>query len=184
MREQHRMSDSCEYGIWTDMKTRCYNKNATSFKDYGGRGIEVCERWRRSFSAFFLDMGHRPTDSHSIERKDVNGNYCPENCIWATDIEQANNKRTTVRAFGEPISNLVLSSGIKHATLYRRVKQGSGKFNALGVQALTLQLNGKTKTVAEWSKETGIKATTITMRVTKYGWPTERALTEGATRCA
>lgn len=81
---------------WINMKTRCYNKKSSDYKDYGGRGIIVCERWKNSFSNFFLDMGLKPSKDHSLDRIEVDGNYKKENCRWATKIEQANNKRSTL----------------------------------------------------------------------------------------
>lgn len=91
----HLMSGTPEYKAWAHLKARCLNSNDGSFADYGGRGISVCDRWRNSFEAFFEDMGLRPSDSHSIDRIDVDGDYEPGNCRWATDIEQAQNKRDT-----------------------------------------------------------------------------------------
>ena len=93
LNSSHGMSKERIYKIWADIKTRCYNKNSTHFNHYGGRGIEMCERWKESFENFYKDMGDRPTNRHSVERIDVNGNYEPTNCKWATTSEQSKNKR-------------------------------------------------------------------------------------------
>jgi len=80
------------YRSWRSMMKRCYNKNTKDFSNYGGRGITVCERWRNSFESFLSDMGERP-ESKTLDRIDVNGNYEPSNCRWATHVEQSYNKR-------------------------------------------------------------------------------------------
>lgn len=89
----HRMSYSKTYKIWSDMLDRCRNPDNHAFSSYGGRGISVCESWQR-FEIFLSDMGEKP-DSLSIDRKDNNKDYCPENCRWATMKEQQNNRRNT-----------------------------------------------------------------------------------------
>jgi len=84
---------SVEYLTWASMLDRCRNKNNKSYKNYGGRGIEVCDRWTNSFENFLEDMGKRPSNKHSIDRINVNDNYEPNNCRWATTYEQSINRR-------------------------------------------------------------------------------------------
>lgn len=87
---------STEYGIWCGMRRRCHDEKDSLYVYYGARGISVCERWRNSFSAFLADVGPRPGPEYSLDRKDNERGYEPGNVRWATDTEQANNKRTNV----------------------------------------------------------------------------------------
>lgn len=86
------------YNRWRRMIARCHGSKKTASKNYEGRGIKVCERWRESFADFMEDMGEPPTMKHQIERKENNGNYEPGNCVWATVAEQANNRRNSLVA--------------------------------------------------------------------------------------
>ena len=74
------------------MRQRCLNPNYHHYKDYGGRGISICTRWLDSFEAFLADMGRKPSQHHSLDRKNNNGNYNKHNCRWATSKEQASNR--------------------------------------------------------------------------------------------
>ncbi len=90
----HAKIASSEYLAWTSMYQRCYNENHRSYKNYGGRGIKICDRWLNSFENFYADMGDKPTQKHTLDRyPDNNGNYELSNCRWATMRQQAANTR-------------------------------------------------------------------------------------------
>jgi len=94
--ESHGMLKSPEYKAWNHIIQRCTNPKNKSYKDYGGRGILVCGRWRDSFSAFLEDMGKKPFSKAQIDREENNGNYEPSNCRWVSPSKNNQNKRTTV----------------------------------------------------------------------------------------
>lgn len=94
--EGSRSKRSDELNIYNGMKARCLNPKHKNWDRYGGRGISICARWLENYENFLADMGRRPSDKHSLERDEVNGNYEPNNCRWATAVEQQRNKTSTV----------------------------------------------------------------------------------------
>lgn len=189
------------YRAWVNMKTRCLNPKRARFNDYGGRGIAICDRWMQ-FENFLADMGERPSGDHSVDRyPDVNGNYEPSNCRWATNLEQARNKRTTTnitingetrcaeewcRLFG--INRSTFQSRIKKLGWTDPVKALSTPVQEQGVPStripkprkrVFLTLDGETRGIDEWATTTGINAYTLRWRA-KSGWSDHDTLTKPA----
>jgi hypothetical protein len=116
------------YAVWSSMKSRCLNENDTEYANYGGRGIIVSQEWLMSFEQFKADMGEPPTSLHTLDRREVNGNYSKANCRWATMQEQNNNRRNTVMiTLGERTQSLMDWSrelGIPRCTIRYRLRHG------------------------------------------------------------
>ncbi len=114
-----------EYNSWKGIHDRCETPANKMYYLYGARGIRMCERWK-DFSNFLADMGHKPSPKHSIDRIDVNGNYEPGNCRWATPVEQQNNKRNTVYAtIGTerlPLKEIAKRYAVSYGNLYQRFR--------------------------------------------------------------
>jgi len=120
----HKLSDSNEHAIWQAMKQRCHNPNNRQYKNYGGRGIYVCDRWKESFENFYSDMGPKP-QGLTLDRIDNNGPYTPENCHWTTPKEQARNLRknriVTYKGRTLPLVTLCDELNLKHKPIYKRI---------------------------------------------------------------
>lgn len=117
-----------EYRAWCRMKERCYSHKNKSYKDYGGRGIIICNEWINSFEMFLDHIGQKPSKEHSLERIDNNKSYEPGNVKWATRFEQANNTRKNVlltyNGETKTISQWGRHTGIDPETLQRRLSLG------------------------------------------------------------
>ena len=117
------------YHIWFDMKRRCYQKKNKRWKKYGGRGIKVCPEWLKNFQAFFdWAMANGYADNLTIDRIDLNGDYSPENCRWADNITQANNKSNnhyiTYRGDTKTMMEWSRELNLNYSTLRRRIRAG------------------------------------------------------------
>lgn len=135
-----------EYKTWQAMIQRCGNPNSEAWKWYGGRGISVCDRWM-SFGNFYSDMGPKPSPSHSLDRIDNEGGYSPENCRWATKIEQGRNTRRCrrVEAFGvvKTLTEWSEISEISYSELRRRLSLGWSAEKAISTGHLNALKNGR-----------------------------------------
>ena len=127
-RKTHGMSHHKAFAVWRSMIDRCTLPTHQAWKNYGGRGIKVCEEWRRSFSAFWADMGPTYKEGLTLERRDNSAGYSPQNCVWATYTRQARNRRANV-LINTPWGQMTVAeaadrSGLNRTTLYYRVNAG------------------------------------------------------------
>lgn len=149
-----------EYDIWNSMIQRCHNPKNRAYPRYGGRGIQVCARWRHSFKNFITDVGPRPTVAHSLDRKRNDGDYEPRNVRWATPIQQGNNSRINVVIEHDGQSMTVAewarTAKLPVHTLYSRLRLGWPMARALTPTA-TRQMSGTTNGSAKLTA-TGVAA--------------------------
>lgn len=128
-------SRSVEYRVWRSMIERCYQRTHPKYPRYGGRGITVCKRWRKSFFNFLADVGRRPAPKMTIDRENNDGNYEPGNVRWATAKEQARNRSSNriVALNGERTSLIVACEklGLRYGTIKRRLQRGWDETKAL-----------------------------------------------------
>lgn len=178
---RHKISENKQlYSTLQVMKARCYRRTHPRYPNYGGRGIKVCDEWKNldtgfdAFADWALSHGYEP--GLTIDRIDVNGDYCPENCRWATQEEQAHNKQNTIWIDfrGERVQLAVICKrlGLNYQSVHYRL------YN-LGMDpetALTLPKQTVTERFLK-CKEHGMNPSIVKDRVLKLGWDLERALT-------
>ena len=174
------------YRIWSSMKTRCYNPNFPEYVHYGARGIEVCDEWHEfdAFADWAVSNGYR--DDLTIERVDVNGIYCPDNCTWADYTAQANNKTNNRRI---TFNGKTLTSRQWDRELGYRDGVISDRLNTLGwdleramsepvgaSHAATFTFDGETHTIREWTQILGITKSSLWRRIKTM--PLDKALSK------
>lgn len=185
---KHGKASTPEYRSWECMKARCLNPNTEGFERYGRRGIKVCDRWLDSFENFFADMGPKPTKRHTIDREDVDGNYEPSNCRWATHSEQccnkSDNRLLTLNGETLPLIEWSRRFGVASHVIAQRVGRGWSLQRALTAPIdvkrasdRLLRHNGKTLNVSAWARELGISRDSIRGRL-RLGWSVADALTK------
>lgn len=188
----HGQSHTRLYKIWMGIKLRCCNKNHNTYKNYGAKGITICDEWIHDFSAFY-DWSYKNgyNDGLTIDRIDNSKGYSPDNCRWATYPEQALNKSTnkhlTINGQTKTIKEWSDIYGIAQNAVYRRLDAGWD-----GVTSLTtplqertndyadrlIEYNGETHTALEWSKILKVNYNAFVERLFVYGWDVGRAFTE------
>ena len=121
------------YRIWYSARSRCRWRAHHAYARYGGKGVKLCQRWE-SFLNFLEDMGHPPTEKHTLDRIDPDGDYSPDNCRWATCAEQNRNKTSTLLVDGVCLKDAAAAAGIKYATVWARINRGWPVATALSVK--------------------------------------------------
>jgi len=182
-RRTHGMFGTEPYNAWSNMKRRCNDKNGQDYFRYGGRGITYCDEWE-SFEEFWEDMKDGYLPGLTLDRIDVNGNYCKDNCRWATFKMQQNNKRNNhiVEYYGKTytLSELSDATGKNYSSILTRLRSGFSAKEAVELPPIekeTIEFNGVIKTVSEYAKERGMSYYQLKKRLVR-GWTIERALTQ------
>lgn len=177
-----------EFNLWLNIKRRCLDPNDKAYKNYGARGIEMYQEWIDDFGAFFEYVGSRPTPEYTLDRIDNSKGYEPNNVRWATRAEQNRNKRTnrmlTLNGKTQCLKDWANELGENENFLRSRLNKGMSLEDAISKPKIPLEecnakmitFNGKTMSIAMWSRETGIPATTLYSRLRKE-WSIEKALT-------
>lgn len=187
---KHGLSHTPEYRIWKGIKTRCYNENHKDYQWYGALGVEMDASWREDFVAFYEDMGPKPYKGATLDRIDVDGPYGPGNCKWASRREQMLNqkrsRRLEIAGVEQTLAEWCDVTGVPYWTAHSRLRRGWEPRNAVGlgvqdrrttatpsrpatVRIRKLTIRGRTKTLAEWCRETGTAYGTAYKRM-RRGW--------------
>lgn len=172
------------YSTWASLIQRCCNPTNGRYASYGGRGISVCVQWRASFLEFRDAVGPRPSDEHTLDRIDNNGNYEPGNVRWATRAEQSSNMRSnrslTLNGITRTVAEWSRALGLASNVITTRLSRGWSVERALSPERhdeQRLTLDGVTRSISGWAEYAGVDPKTITRRL-QVGWSLKDALTE------
>ena len=170
--------------IYCQMKQRCYNPKDSSYKNYGARGIGICDEWKswEVFKCWALENGY--TDEKSIDRIDSNGWYEPGNCRWTTRKEQNNNTRRnryiTYRNKTQTLAQWCEELNLDYLTVFKRIEYRHWSIEkafetkeSMSIRRITYK--GQTKSVVDWCNTLGLKYTTVLARIDRLGWSVEKA---------
>lgn len=176
------------YRIWLNMKQRCNNQNASKYKNYGGRGISVCNEWKDYINFHNWSKNNGYKDSLTLDRINNNGDYCPDNCRWVTYREQnlnsSQNHLITYNGQTMTITEWAEYLNIKRATLYSRILEyGWPVEKAINTSTRKwekpiIKYNGQKKHLKEWAKDLGIKHSILYKRIITRDWDIERAFNQ------
>jgi hypothetical protein len=167
------------YKKWQDMKSRCYNKNNKRYYNYGGRGISICEKWHDFENFYNWAMKHGYKKGLTIERKDVDGNYCPNNCTFIPFADQIKtrkyNRYVTIDGVTKTVADWSRETGINYMTLITRITESGytgkdiikPKEEKRDLKNAKIEIGGQIKTLYEWSEFCGINYKTICSRYSK-----------------
>lgn len=195
-RTTHGLSKTPEHRVWGLMRDRCNNPKNKHYRHYGGRGITVCEEWN-SFEKFLADMGPRPGDGYSIERRNNDRGYNKDNCTWATAYEQTRNRRAnvTVEVEGQTlcISDACRTAGVPVQTLYSRCKRhgmtiqegvSAGLLNYADPRKKSVLVEGEKINISEVCRKAGVHPTTFKSRCKKWQMTFQEGVNAGLLRSA
>lgn len=181
----HGLTETTEYSIWTNMKTRCNNHNNEFYKDYGGRGIKICAEWENSFENFYADMGKRPSKKHTLDRINNDNGYSVDNCRWAIKKVQANNRRNNIlieyNGVSKTLKQWCEELELNYKNTHKRIKNLGWSIEKAFLEPpmpteRLITFNGKTQSVRAWGRELNINSNRISSRLNQLGLSIEESL--------
>lgn len=188
LKYKHRESKTKLFWVWDSMIKRCERTTNYNYANYGGRGISVCAEWHDfiKFKEWAVKVGYNPNATRgecTLDRIDVNGNYCPENCRWVNAMTQSNNRRCnhyeTINGETHTISEWARLYNINRSTLQYRLNNGNQLLEALTPSDSiykNIRYNNEVHSIVEWAQILKMNTATLRARI-KSGWTVEDALT-------